>query len=303
MALLNLIRYKNLLIIAAVQILIKYFLFEPFGITVMLNGFGLFLLILSTICLAAAGYIINDVYDVETDLINKPNKVIVGKAISEKQANRLFVLFNIIGVAVGFYLSHLVGKSNFFRLFVIISATLYVYASYLKQLPFVGNVVISILVGLSVLIVPIFDLIPAITSANRETQITLFEIVLDYAIFAFLINLIREMVKDLEDVDGDYKAGMNTLPIAIGRERATKLAFIVSLLPVFAVVYYMLTYLYKHNIAIIYFLLFVIAPLLYSSIKLFTASQKSHYSHISKILKIAMIFGMGSMILYKYILL
>lgn len=303
MSLLNLIRFKNLLIIAAVQILIKYFLFEPFGITVMLNGFGLFLLILSTISLAAAGYIINDVYDVETDLINKPNKVIVGKAISEKQANRLFMLFNVIGVSIGFYLSHLVGKSNFFGLFVIISATLYVYASYLKQLPLIGNIVVSVLVGLSILIVPIFDLIPAMTAANRETQITMFEIVLDYAIFAFLINLIREMIKDLEDVDGDYKANMNTLPIAIGRERATKLSFVVSLFPLFAVIYYMFTYLYRHNLALIYFLVLIIAPLLYCSIKLFTASLKAHYSHISKILKIVMIFGMGSMILYKYILL
>jgi len=298
----KLIRWKNLILIALVQIIIKYALFEPFDVTITLSGIGFFLLVLTTLCLAAAGNIINDIYDVETDLVNKPEKVIIGKSISEKVAYNLFFAFNIIGVGVGFYLSHAIGKSPFFAIFVIISALLYIYASYLKQMPLIGNIVISILVALSLIIVGLFDLIPAITETNKDAQFTFFKIVLDYAFFAFIINLIREMVKDVEDIEGDYKAKMNTLPIAIGRSRAKQLIFIISFIPIFAVVYYIAVFLYKQQLAVVYFLVFIVAPLIYISIKLFHAETKNNYSHISKILKFTMLFGMVSLLMYPIIL-
>lgn len=302
MQILNLIRYKNLLLIILVQLLIRLALFEPFEVDVKLNMLGYSLLIIATICIAAAGNIINDIYDVETDTINKPEKVIIGKSISEKTAFNLFIALNVIGVGLGFYLSHSVGKSPFFSIFVIISATLYVYASFLKRTPVLGNIVISLLVAMSILIVGIFDLLPAITEGNRATQITFFRILVDYAVFAFLINLVRELIKDIEDIDGDYNAQMNTLPIAIGRERAKYTALIASLLPIAAVVYFIVTYLYKQQIAIGYFLAFILAPLIYASIKIYSATSKKQYHHISIIYKIVMLLGMLSLLLYPFIL-
>ncbi|WNH09770.1 geranylgeranylglycerol-phosphate geranylgeranyltransferase [Thalassobellus suaedae] len=301
-SILNLIRWKNLLMIASVQLLIKYALLEPFGVSTTLNALGIFLLILATIFIAAAGNIINDIYDVETDLVNKPEKLIVGKTISEKTAYTLFIIFNVIGVGIGFYLSNKVGKNAFFSLFVIISALLYVYASYLKQTLLIGNIIISIIVALSILIVGIFELLPAITLQNQQTQLTFFKIIFDYAVFAFMINLLREIAKDLEDIDGDYKAGMNTLPIAIGRTRATNVLFVLSLIPLLSITFYVINSLYKNEIAVGYFLLFIIGPLLYISIKSFNAKTKKEYHHISSILKIVMVFGMLSLLLYKYIL-
>lgn len=301
-SILNLIRWKNLLMIALVQVLIKYALFLPFGVLTTLNGFNFSLLVLSTLCIAAAGNIINDIYDIETDLVNKPDKVIVGKIISEKKANTLFLVFNSIGVGLGFYLSYSVGRNGFFAIFVIISALLYIYASYLKQMLLIGNFVISILVALSIIIVGLFELLPVITPENQTTQLMLFKILLNYAIFAFLINLVRELAKDIEDIDGDYKAGMNTLPIAIGRERASKVLFAVSLIPLLAVVYYMVTYLYKQPVAIGYFLIFIVAPLIYILIKSFNAETKKDVHHISGILKLVMLFGILSLLLFSYIL-
>ncbi len=288
--------------IALVQLLVKYALLEPFDADIMFNWFGIALLIVSTLCLAAAGNIINDIYDVDTDLVNRPNKVIVGKKVSEKTSYNLFFAFNIIGILIGFYLSNLVDRSGFFALYVIISALLYVYASYLKQTLLIGNIVVSILVAMSILIVGLFELLPAITPQNQPTQLFFFKILLDYALFAFVINLIREIAKDLEDIDGDYKAGMNTLPIAIGRERASKVLFGLTLVPLFGVVYYVMTYLYKQPIAVGYFLLWVVAPLLYVTIKSFSAGSKKEFHHISNILKLVMLFGMLSLLLYRYIL-
>ncbi len=290
------------MLIVLVQLIIRFALFEPFQIDVKLNVLGYSLLILATVCIAAAGNIINDIYDIETDTVNKPDKVIVGKYISEKTAFNLFFILNVIGVGLGFYLSHSVGKSPFFSIFVIISATLYVYASFLKQIPVIGNIVISILVAMSILIVGVFDVLPAITESNRATQITIFKILIDYAVFAFLINLVREMIKDIEDVDGDYNAQMNTLPIVIGRERAKYIAFVFGLLPIAVVIYYLVTYLYKQQIVIGYFLVFIIAPLIYATIKIYSATSKNQFHHISIVYKIVMLLGMLSLLLYPIIL-
>ena len=286
--------------IALGQLLVKYAFLESFGVNFGLNKLQILILILATVCIAAAGNVINDIYDIETDFVNKPDKIIIGKTISEKTAYNLFIILNIAGVGLGYYLSQAIGKSGFFSIFVIISALLYVYASYLKQTLLIGNIIISILVALSIIVVGVFELLPIITSENRQTLFTFFKIILDYALFAFILNLIREIAKDLEDIDGDYKANMNTLPIVIGRERATNILFILSLIPLLSITYYTINTLYKNQIAVIYFLVFIIGPLLYLSIKTFSAKTKKDYRHISNILKLVMLFGMLSLLLYKF---
>ncbi|NNL16434.1 MAG: geranylgeranylglycerol-phosphate geranylgeranyltransferase [Flavobacteriaceae bacterium] len=299
---LNLIRWKNLLIMGLAQILIKYALFIPLKIEYTLNWFGFSLLVLSTLCIASAGNIINDIYDVETDLVNRPDKVLVGRAISERKATNLFIIFNVIGVLIGFYLSHLVGRSSFFALFVIISALLYVYASYLKTTLLIGNIVVSILVALSLIIVPVFELLPAITPQNQIAQINMFKVVFYYATFAFIINLIREMIKDIQDIDGDHKSGMNTLPIIIGRERSRNIIFVLSFVPVLLLIYFLSKYLYNKTIAVLYFLLFVVGPLIFTTIKIFNAKTKKDFQLISNTLKLIMLFGILSMLLYPIII-
>ncbi len=299
---LNLIRWKNLLMIIIAQVLIKYALFEAFNVQVTLSTIGFVLLVVATICLASAGNIINDIYDVDTDTVNKPERVIIGKHITEKLAFNLFFILNIISIVIGFYISHSVGKSAFFTIFVLISIALYTYASYLKGTVLFGNILISILVGMSILIVGIFDLLPVIIPQNKETQFTFFEIVLDYALFAFLINLIREMIKDIQDVDGDHKAELKTLPIVLGRDRATKIAFVVSLIPIAAVIYFVVTYLYQQQIIAIYFLVAVVAPMIYATIKIFGAEHQKHYKHISGIYKLVMFLGILSLLLYPFFL-
>ncbi|WP_452220893.1 geranylgeranylglycerol-phosphate geranylgeranyltransferase [Lacinutrix salivirga] len=301
-SILTLIRWKNLLIIALVQILIKYALFASFNISITLSTIGFSLLVLATLFLAAAGYIINDIYDVETDTVNKPNKVLIGKKVSEKTANTLFIVFNVIGVCIGMYLSNSIGKSSFFPLFIIVSALLYIYASYLKQMTLIGNIVVSALVAFSLIIVGIFDLLPVITAQNQSIQTTMFKILLDYALFAFAINLIREIVKDAEDIDGDYKQNMKTLPIVLGINRTAKIAFGLTVVTLIGIIMYVGNYLYIHTIAIVYFLIAIITPLIYCAIKLFQAETKKQFHHISLILKLVMILGMLSMLLYLFIL-
>ena len=300
---LNLIRCKNLIIIILVQLLIKYALLEPFGVQTSLNLLGMLCLTCATICIAAAGYIINDINDIKTDLINKPNKIIIGSSISKKSAYYLFVFFNIIGVGLGFYLSYILNKTAFFSIFIFISITLYIYAIYLKRTILVGNILISILVAFSIIIVGVFELLPSITSYNQQTHSFFFKVILDYAWFAFIINLLREIVKDIEDLNGDYNSGMQTLPILLGRERTKNILSFLNFIPLAAIIHHITTNLYKQPVVVAYYLLFIVAPLLYICIKTFSAKTKKDFNHLSNMYKIVMVFGILSLLLFKYVIL
>lgn len=299
---LKLVRWQNLLMLAATQLIIKYYLFEPFNIAITLNDFGFALLVISTLFLAAGGNVINDIFDREIDIVNQPKKQLIGKNISEKTGYNLFLVFNIIGVGIGFYLSNLIQRPEFAAIFIGISALLYLYSSYIKSYAVVGNLLISVLVAMSIIVVGIFDLMPAITTYNQQSQLTLFSILLDYAIFAFLINFIREIVKDQQDINGDYKAGLKTLPILLGQERVNKIVFALLLLPLAASIYYIYTYLYAQTLAVIYVLVLIVAPLLYGMVRIWTAKTPKNYQLISTILKMILVFGILSLTLYQFIL-
>ncbi|PKD16258.1 prenyltransferase [Salegentibacter salinarum] len=302
MAYLKLIRWSNLIFIALTLILVKFSFFEEFGAAITLSTFGYALLTLATLCIAASGYVINDIYDVQADKINKPEKLIIGNKISEKKANNLFIILNVIGVGIGFYLSNLLGKPGFVAIFIFSSALLYLYASYLKQIPVLGNVLISLLVGFVVLLPSVLDLFPAINAQNKQIQSLLFSILLDYAIFAFLINFLREMVKDQEDVNGDYNVGIQTLPIILGHRRTNKIIFAIGILPVAAIVSYTYNYLIENTFLVIYALVFILAPLLYFQVRIWEAKKKKDYAHLSLILKIILFFGLISIGFYQFIL-
>ena len=303
MTFLNLIRYKNLIIIGLLQVFIKYGLFQSLGIDVVLNGFQYAFLVLATIAIAAAGNVINDIYDVDADAINKPDKLIVGKKISEKNANLIFIILNVIGVLSGFYLANSIGKPGFAALFIIISALLYLYATMIKGILLVGNILISVLVALSILIVGIFDVLPAIDASNADTQIVAMQVLTHYACFAFFINFIREIVKDIEDINGDKNDGLNTLPIAIGRHRAGTVVFVLGIIAVVMVIVYMYFFLYTSQLLVLYFLLLIVAPLLYYCIKAYSAETPKEVAFLSLWLKVIIFFGMCSILMYHLALL
>ncbi len=288
--------------IALVQVLIKYALFEPFAIDTYLSTLEFILLVIATVCIAAGGNCINDIQDVQIDKINKPGKVLIGKKITEKTAYNYYLILNIIGVGIGFYLANSIGKPGFAALFIVFSGLLYLYATYLKSIVLLGNIVISILVAMSILIVGLFELLPAITETNRVAQSTLFSILLDYALFAFLMTLIRELIKDVEDIDGDKNGGMQTLPIVLGRKRSIKIVFGIALFLIGLIVYYLYTYMYQQQTAMLYFLVFVVGPLLYFCIQLLSATKKEDFSYLSGVLKFIMLLGILSMLLYPFIL-
>ncbi|MFV8225684.1 geranylgeranylglycerol-phosphate geranylgeranyltransferase [Christiangramia aquimixticola] len=299
----KILRPGNLIFIALTMFLIKYGLFEPFGVAITLNLFGFSMLVLAVILVAAAGYVINDIFDITADKNNKPGKVYVGRHISEKKAYTLFFVLNIIGIGLGFYLSNMVGRPAFSAFFIFGSAILYLYNSQFQETILVGNILVSLIVGLIPVGVGLYDLLPAITPQNQSTQATIFSILIDYSIFAFLINFLREIVKDQEDIDGDYNAGYKTLPIVLGQKRTNKALFLLGLIPTGFLLYYMYEYLFENRVAILYALFLLVAPLLYFLVSILSADRKSNYTQLSRVLKFILFFGLLSIGLLQFIIL
>lgn len=302
MAFLKLIRYQNLLMLAIMQLIFRYGFLESQSIPLALNDWQFALLVLSTVCIAAGGYLINNILDRGTDEINKPNDVVIGKQISEAMGYNLYIALNIAGVAIGFYLANAIYKPNFAAVFVIVAATLYVYANGLKQTILIGNIIIALLLSVSILIIGIFDLLPMIVPENQAGMGIIFKILIDFAVFAFIINLIREIVKDLEDVNGDYNQGMNTLPIALGVARTGKIVFGLSFIPLGLLIYYINENLFSNNLyyATAYGLLLIIGPLLYFTIKIFSAKTQKDFHHLSIVLKFVIFFGILSIAVINF---
>ena len=282
------------MMLAFMQLIFRYGFFKFQNIPLALADWQYGLLVLSTILLAAGGYVINNIYDQETDSVNKPNNVIVGRSISETQAYNLYFALTVSGVAIGFYLSNVIQKPGFASIFILIAATLYLYASSLKQMLLIGNIVVALLLSFSVIIIGIFDLYPATVLENQQQMKIFFSILLDYAVFAFMINILREMIKDIEDMDGDYNQGMNTLPIAIGKLRTCKIIFVLSIIPVLVILLYINKYLLDLLWVTIYLLLFVCGPLILFTIRMLKANTKKDFHFLSLLLKFILLFGILS---------
>ena len=291
---LKLIRYQNLLMLAFMQLVFRYLFLEQSYVDLALSDFNYILLVIATVCVAAGGYVINNIMDQETDEIAKPQNRVVGVSISETVAYNWYIGLTIVGVGIGFYLSNVIYKPTFASMFILVATLLYMYATSFKQIPVLGNVVVALLLSTSIIIIGLFDILPAIDVDNRFRMKEAFSILMDYAIFAFIINLIREIVKDLEDMDGDYQSGINTLPITIGIPKTKIIVGILTVISIGILAYYINSNLFELDYVIYYTMVFIIGPLIYFGVKLMNAETKKQLHHLSLVLKIILFFGILS---------
>ncbi len=305
-ALYRLFRLPNLLMIALTQYLLKFYIIEPVikanldssGKINLINEVDFFLLVLSSVLIAAAGYIINDYYDMEADRINRPDKMVIGNKISERSAKLLYWIFNIIGVTIGFYLSYKLQIYKFGLFNLVVAMTLWLYSTSFKRQLISGNIVIAVLSAFVVIIVWLFDFFAF--SKDAETIINMFSLLRDrimpYALFAFLITFIREVIKDIEDMEGDSKMLCRTFPVVYGIKKTKTLLYITVAITI-AIMTYVLYYIYLMNFELVfwYLLLTVELPLFYVIIQLYKAETKENYSSLSGIMKIIMFAGILSM--------
>lgn len=281
------------------QVIVIYFILEPTGLPLALVWWQRALLYVATALLTASGNVINDIYDVQIDQVNKPDKVLVGKHINEDVAFKIYVSLTITAVVSGFILANSVDRPILAAVFVVVAFGLYSYASSLKSILLVGNIVISFLVALVILITGVFELVPVAVPETREAQVFVMSLLLDFALLAFAVNLAREWVKDCEDINGDHAGERNTLPIILGRTRAARLVSIFIAGIIIAVLWYIYTYLYKNQLASIYFILAIIGPLFFVVIKLWNAATSKDFKLLSFVLKMVLLTGILSMVVLR----
>lgn len=287
---LKLIRFKNLVIIVLTQLLIKYVLINPFSHKISLSNLDFSLLVLSTILIAGAGNIINDYFDIKVDRLNN-RKIIIGESIKRRSAIILHLSFSTIGIIIGFYLAWKVEiiSLGFINLFSVIS--LWYYSTNLKRKPISGNILVAALSALVLIVVPIYDLIP-------EPGINLNEIfikIIYYSLFAFFFSFIREIIKDLEDYEGDKKLGMKTFAIAMGVERTKKVLKILTFMILSSFVYVLAITFATNLYFFIYFLLLLTIPLFTFLVMLIKSKTKKDFYVLSSLLKLIMVAGIFSM--------
>ena len=273
---LRLIRWPNLLIIALTQYMARIFLIGPTqDWQLILGEMSIFLITLSTVLIAAAGYIINDYFDIKIDLINKPERVIIGRYLKRRVAMGAHQVLSVLGCLLGLWVSKWV-----FLVSVVSVTLLWFYASYFKKRPFVGNLIVSLLTALSLLILGVHY------PQNRT-------LVLLYAIFAFGITLIREIIKDMEDVRGDISHGCRTLPIIWGIHR-TKL-FLYTLIGLFIPTLFVAAN-WLQNPRLGWMFSVVVLLISWLVYRLIYADTKREFGALSSLCKIITLVGMVSMV-------
>ena len=302
MPLLNLIRWPNLVIVALTQVLIFNWVllpsFDQYHIRSSLNQNQFFLLSLVTVLLTAGGYIINDIYDRETDKMDKPERVIIGNSIDLPTAYWLYFVVHLIGFLLSLYLAFVVEKPGYVGLFPLASTGLFIYSRWLKRMPIWGNLLIALYCS---------GVAGIIWFAEREafSELAIAErsymkiggILVTYLGFAFLTTLFREIIKDMEDVEGDTQGGFRTAPVVWGLHTCRQLVTGIGVL-IFLFLLAAGWYFWQHldspaSGAILMVLSLPMCLILY---KLGQATQRKHFHQLSQWSKLLM-FG-GILILF-----
>ena len=313
---LRLIRFPNLVIMAATMLLIRYAIIQPifiqYGIDLEFPTLHFVFLVLSVVLIAAAGYMINDYFDVKIDLVNKPDNVVVNTSVKAKLVFNLYIILNIIALVISLYISVKVGIVALFIVFPVTIGMLWFYSTAYKQQLLVGNILVSLLIALVPVLVVLFEM-PSIHTKYHEFP-GAYRILLNvvfawcevFALFAFLINLIRELIKDAEDFEGDQVHGRSTLPIVFGIKTAKNTINGLILIAIGLLSYVFISFLKTTNqgrfdwVTFAYFVFLLVIPLMFTGGLVLRAEEKKRYTIASTIIKLVMVAGILYSIVVRF---
>jgi len=298
-SILHLIRYKNLLMVFLSMFLTKYFLIESFISSPLLSDIDFIILTISILLITMGGYLINDIYDIESDKINKPDKVYITTIISIKNGQFLYFLTSITGLILGLYLSVNKNLNHLSGYFIVTVIILFVYTKILKKLPLIGNVIVALLVSLPIFLVYEFDH-SMISIKDIFDNLFLSIIIFFYLLFAFLTTLIREIIKDLQDIKGDNKLKLKTLPIMIGKKRTINFLIFLSFLLQLLLLLVLIDSFKNDQYLILFFLITLSLLVAYLIYKLRVPFKNNQYQLLSSLMKIIMLVGVLSMTVFKF---
>ncbi len=257
------------------------------GLPLALNDWRYMLMVLAMLMVAAGGFFINNYHS-------------GNERSHEGKAYNIYAALTLIGIGLGYYLSDYVGKPMIVVVYIIAAAIVYLYASSLRQMLLVSNFIVSVAAAMGLVVIAVYNLYPLILPDNKAYLATVFEIMLDYTLFIFIITFILTLVYNLRDSDKDYNSGNTTLPIAMGKDRAVKIVFFITFIPPAFLIYYVDKYLLNLTLALGYGLLFVAAPIVYFLVKLWNAKTTKDFHHLIQILKLVLFFTIISIAVITY---
>lgn len=313
-AFLQLIRAKNLILLGVILFCIKYCLVDPLAdlssVPPCLSNLHWLLLGMATVFIAASGNVINDIMDQDMDRVNRPTKFIVGRSISEPLAWNIYYALTAVGLVCGIWLAELLNSEYHGTVFILCSAGLWFYSQYFKRQALVGNLIVSLLSAL-VLLLPFFMeyrcvvadpmVASAITDHGGKIIIHWQGFIFVFAGFSFLTTLIREIIKDMQDMSGDSEAGAATLPITIGLKPTKWLAIFLVILLIIAVGW--LQFIRSNGgdqLTFYYLLIAVQIPSLVLIVLLSTSHRPQDMKAPSRLVKLIMITGILCMFTLRY---
>ncbi|MEO6682770.1 MAG: geranylgeranylglycerol-phosphate geranylgeranyltransferase [Ginsengibacter sp.] len=304
-AVIKLIRWPNLLFIFLTQLLFWYFVI-PFAFLVSHSGYEttkltgnlFFLLTLASVLIASAGYIINDYFDVDIDQVNKSSKVIIGTLIKKRSAILLHAFLSAAGLMLSIYVG--IRLNNYYIIFFnfLSIVLLWLYSTTFKKKLLIGNVLISLLTAWVILVLALAEYRFRISATDIVWQ-RILKVSFLYAGFAFIISLVREVIKDMEDIEGDSRFDCTTMPIVWGIQAAKVFAgvwLVVLVLLILAILIYILQFGWWY--VSLYSVVTIVAPSLWLLRKLADANTSADYHQLSKSIKLIMLAGILSMIFF-----
>ncbi len=308
---LKIIRIQNLLIIAFTQYVVRWCIVYPIiklnstYYELQVSEINFFLLVLSTVMIAAAGYIINDYFDINIDKVNKPQRLVIGKGIKRRVAIGAHTVINFIAIVIALYVSYSIGSLRLALIHFICAGGLWFYSTTFKRQFFIGNFVIALFTALVPLIAVIYDLLPIyrkyIPIEEHLSFRSVWEYVIALSFFAFILTLLREIIKDIEDVDGDKEYGCQTLPIVLGIKTSKYIAIFIALTTMICLGFIQQQFLKIDDMnSFIYFSVALQLPLLFLIFRIFTAKEKKQFHFACNLSKFIMLMGICYLLLFAY---
>ena len=295
----NMLRVPNLLIIAFTFLMLRYLVFIPvYNSFSMIPGMGslqYFLMIMATILIAAAGYISNDYFDVITDQVNKPEKQYIGKQISPGSALAVALLLSFFAIILSTWLSWIVGSWMPATLLLIALVVVWWYAVQLKKSYLWGNIAVASMSAGTIAMAWLLEM--QCSQIPSETSWIITRIVAAISIFAFLLTLLREILKDVEDIEGDRLIHCKSLPIIKGIAFTKSALFAITAITIILLIITQV-YLsqYQRFIAVVWLLICVEIPLIWFATTLQKSKRKTEYHKLSTLLKLIMLTGILTLV-------
>lgn len=315
---LKLIRWKNILVIILTMIamrqLVIFPVFANYGIKVMSPDLVFYLMMLATVLIAAGGYVINDYFDQKIDRVNKAGKVIVGFRVPRRKAIALHIWLNVVALIVGVVVAVAVRRWWYFFIFFGAFVALWIYSRDLKKSTFWGNLLIAMLSGIVPMLVGMTEYFAQADTVSywdishiRAVKMAM-QVIIFFSGFAFIYTLMREIIKDCEDLVGDRENGVRSIPVKIGLKKTNYIICMLAVLSIAAVAFFWYMYLaetrffYGEMLPTVYLYVAVMIPtLLVGIISLFGTSRRK-YSFLSGFVKLIMVLGIAFSIVFCHII-